>query len=188
MAKRKGRGRLSSIDLLPIEASDDVFWVAGELRKRERTQLIILQEFNDRLAVKGLGPISATAFSRYSVGKADMLRRSNETREMAAVLTERMEPGQSDDVTTMLAEMVKSLIREAIAHSGEAGFTPKETMNLAAALRSTVSAEKISGEALVKLEARVASKVDETIELVAQEAGLTEQQLKQIRNDVLGVR
>lgn len=42
------RGQLSSLDLLPDEAQDDLVWAIGELNRRQRTQTDILFEFNDR--------------------------------------------------------------------------------------------------------------------------------------------
>ena len=35
---RRGRGRLSGIELLPPEAADIVVWASRELSRRERTQ------------------------------------------------------------------------------------------------------------------------------------------------------
>ena len=37
---RKGRGRLSGIELLPAEASPVIAWAANELRSRDRTQTV----------------------------------------------------------------------------------------------------------------------------------------------------
>ena len=56
--------RLSSIDLVPEHAQDDIVWAIGELNQRLRTQADILFELNDRLATKGVEPISASAFNR----------------------------------------------------------------------------------------------------------------------------
>ena len=64
MSPRPGRGRLSSLDLLPVDAEADVIWAMGELRARKRLQIDILDSFNLRLTTKGLGPISASAFGR----------------------------------------------------------------------------------------------------------------------------
>ena len=50
MTARKGRGRLSSIDLLPEECSEAITWAAQELAKRERTQVDIYAEFKDMLS------------------------------------------------------------------------------------------------------------------------------------------
>ena len=52
--RREGRGRLSSIDLLPDEAEPEVVWALEQLRDRKLPQTAILAEFNERLADKGI--------------------------------------------------------------------------------------------------------------------------------------
>lgn len=66
-ARRDGRGRLSSVEMLPAECREDVVWVNAELRERTIPQTEILDRFNARLSAKGQPPISKGAFSRYSV-------------------------------------------------------------------------------------------------------------------------
>ena len=187
MAKRRGRGRLSSIKMLPPEADEIVRWAALELREEKRTQLDIGNEFNEKLGRIGLDPISPSAFNRHSVRLADIVRRSNQTREIAAVLTDRMQPGQSDDVTITLAEMIKTLISELLDKGGEAGFSPKSAMEMASALKSAAGAQKISADRRLKLEAALADKVEDTLEHVKKETGLSQERVAQIRRDVLGV-
>ena len=188
MSKRRGRGRLSKIDMLPSEADEVVQWAALELREETLTQIEICSEFNEELAKLGIDPISASAFNRHSIRMADMIRRTNQTREIAAVLTDRMEPGQSDNVTITLAEMIKTLISELLDKGGEAGFSPKAAMELAGALKSAVAAEKMSSDRRTKLEAKIETKVEEVIDKVSVEAGLSAERIKQLRRDVLGVR
>ena len=77
-----GRGRLSSIDLLPDEAQDDIVWAMAELNQRKRSQADILFELNDRLAVKGCEAISKSAFNRKSMRVAAYSRRINESRAL----------------------------------------------------------------------------------------------------------
>lgn len=188
MSKRRGRGRLSKIDMLPAEADEAVQWAAFELREQNLTQIQICSEFNEKLAMLGIDPVSSSAFNRYSIRLADMLRRSSQTREIAAVLTDRMEPGQSDDITITLAEMIKTLISELLDKGGEAGFSPKQAMELAGALKSAVAAEKMSSDRRAKLEAMIEGKVDEVIDKVSVEAGLSKQRIEQLKTEFLGVK
>lgn len=188
MANRRGRGRLSKINMLPPEADETVRWAALELREETRTQIDIGKEFNEKLAMLGLDPISPSSFNRHSIRLADMVRRSNQTREIAAVLTDKMEPGQSDDVTIMLADMIKSLIAELLDKGGEAGFNPKAAKDMADALRSLGAAEKMSNALHTQLDTKIETAVDVTIEKVTKTAGLSTEQVAQIRRDVLGVR
>lgn len=188
MAKVKGRGRLSKIKELPSEADEAVRWAALKLREEKITQIKILEEFNEKLAMLGLPPISKSAFNRHSIRMADILRRTNQTREIAAVLTDRMEPGQSDNVTITLAEMIKTLISELLDKGGEAGFTPQQAMQMATALKQAAAAEKMSSDRRSKLEEKIESAVDDTIEAVSKEMGFDDERAKWIRNKVVGVK
>ena len=78
----EGRGRLSSIDLLPEEAQDDILWALGELNQRQRTQADILFELNDRLEAKGFEAISKSAFNRNSTKLAARSRRIAERQQI----------------------------------------------------------------------------------------------------------
>lgn len=188
MAKAKrGRGRPSKIDMLPAIADEVVRWAALELREDKRFQNDICEEFNEKLAKLGLEPVSASSFNRHSIRMADMVRRTNQTREIAAVLTDRMEPGQSDNVTITLAEMIKTLISELLDKGGEAGFAPKQAMELAGALKSAVAAEKMSSDRRAKLEATIDKKVGETIDKVAKLKGYSDETTEHIMTEILGV-
>lgn len=184
----KGRGRLSSIDLLPDSADADVAWASEELDRRERLQKVILEEFNSRLADKGLAPISSSAFNRHSVKLARIGRRIRDTREITAVLTDRLEPGDTDKLTIVVAETIKTLVFEMLQEGGEAGFNPKQTKEMAEALRAATSAQKVSSERKTRLDAELEKKVGEAIEKVVSVTGLTAERAAEIRNQVLGVR
>ena len=56
-ADQDGRGRLSSIELLPDEAEPDIVWANEQLRERTMPANAILTEFNKRLADRGIGSI-----------------------------------------------------------------------------------------------------------------------------------
>lgn len=187
MAK-KGRGHLSSIDLLPDEAQPDIQWALDELKNRDRLQKDIHEEFNSRLADRGLGPISASAFNRYSIKLAGIARRIEETRDITAVLTEKLEPGDTDNLTVMVAETIKTLVFEMLTDGGEAGFNPKEAKEMAEALRAAASAQKVSSERLSKVEKDLAMKVDVVTEKLGKEMGLGEERIAQLRRDFLGVK
>ncbi|MES2755601.1 MAG: phage protein Gp27 family protein, partial [Pseudomonadota bacterium] len=77
---REGRGRLSSIDLLPDDAEAEIIWALEELRERRQPQVAILAEFNARLADRGVAGVSKSAFSRWSIRKALQFRRLDEVR------------------------------------------------------------------------------------------------------------
>src|SRR3546814_19476969 len=74
-ADQEGRGRLSSIDLLPEEAEPDIVWASEQLRLRETPAKMILAEFNARLADRCIASISTSAWGRYSVRNAIPFRK-----------------------------------------------------------------------------------------------------------------
>lgn len=179
------RGQLSSLDLLPDEAQDDLVWAIGELNKRQRTQADILFEFNDRLAAKGLGPISPSSFNRASTRLASRAKKIEERRRIYSAIGDRLSPSDVATNDLVLGEFIKTLIDELL--DGEE-LTPKNAMELARAYQSTVSAQKISIERRRVLEEEFAKRTEEVIERVASEGGLSADRVAQIRRDFLGVK
>lgn len=186
MTRRNGRGRLSSIDLLPDAADPIVAWAFQELKDRDRLQKDIHAEFNDRLEEIGAGPISLSAFNRHSIRLAAMARRHEETQRITAALMERLEPGQTDDLTIMAAETIKTLIFEMLEDGDD--LTPKAAMELARALQSAVNSQRLSVDRKRAIQAQFENQVDDAIEKVSAEKGLTADQAAFFRREVLGVR
>jgi len=185
--RREGRGHLSSIDTLPEEAEPDIVWALEQLRAREQTQLAILEEFNARLADRGIGKVSASAFKRWSLRKAIQYRRLDETRAIASDIAGALGTDGAEQLTIAIAELVKVAIYESL----EGDLGPKQIMEISKALGSVVSAQKVSSEHRARLEARVAAQVEEAADragAAAAEAGLSADRVAQIRRDVLGVR
>lgn len=186
--RRQGRGRLSSIDTLPEDAEEDVVWALEALRERKLPQSIILEEFNARLIAKDIDPISKSAFNRYAVRKAIQFRKMDEVRRISSELVDTLGTDEPDDVTVLVAEMIKvSLFR--ILEDRDAG--PKEVMEMARALQATVSAQRGSEEYRKQLEKRVAQQLEEAAdraEVKMREAGLPADRIAQLRRDFLGVK
>jgi len=207
MGRRSGRGRLSSIELLPADAEPIVAWAMQELRARKHTQVDILDKFNvklRKLAVEReeawtaagrtgkerpepIQPISLSAFNRYAIRLATTARRLEETRAIAAALTERLEPGDTDDLTVMVAEAIKTLVFEILesAHGGQ--VDTKGAMELARALQAAASAQSISSERRRKVEKDFADKAAKAIDQVGKAKGLTAETVEAIKAQVLGV-
>ncbi len=185
--RREGRGRLSSLDLLPEEAEADIIWALEQLRERTMPQNAILDEFNGRLADRGIGKVSKSAFSRWSVRKAIQFRRLDEVRAITSDVVTGLGTDGADQVTVAVAEMLKVAIYESL----EGSLGPKEIMELSRALGSAVAAQKTSADHRRKLEEQVAATVEKAADRAADrasEAGLSEERVAQIRRDVLGVR
>ncbi|KPU84430.1 hypothetical protein JI58_03930 [Marinosulfonomonas sp. PRT-SC04] len=186
MALRKGRGRLSSIDLLPETVDHIVLWAFQELKDRDRLQKDIHEEFNEKLAEFDIEPISLSAFNRHSIRLATMARRHEEVRAITSALAERLEPGQTDDLTIIAAETIKTLIFEML-EKGD-GITPKAAMELARALQSAVNSQKLSLDRKRVMQAQFANQVEDAIDKVSSEKGLTAEQADFFRREVLGVK
>ena len=185
--RREGRGRLSSIDLLPDEATPDVIWALEQLRERKLPQNAILAEFNLRLADKGLEPVSKSAWSRYAVRKAIQFRKHDEARKMSAELVAQLGAEGADEITVMVAELIKVAMFE-LLEGGQLGS--KDVMQMARGLASVVTAQKVSGEYRKKLQDDVQAKLKEAADAAARagkKAGVSPETLAEI-NRALGVQ
>jgi hypothetical protein len=194
---RPGRGRLSSIDLLPREVDDIVAWAADELGNRDRTQTDIYAEFvqrcEERMAefrgelefeIPGL-----RSFNRHAMRLARMSRMLDETREIATVLAGKFDPKTSDDMTVTTAETIKALVLHMInSAKGEINFGhSKNLMELTSAFRQAAQAQSVSSERRRKAEAEFEAKVKEAVTTVAKAKGLSAETVEAIQAQVLGV-
>lgn len=186
--RRKGRGRLSSIDLLPEEAEGDVIWVLEKLRERELPQNVIFEEFSARLIAKDIKPISKSAFSRYAVRKAVQWRKRDQVQRIASELAGSLGTDGADEVTIAVAEMIKVAAFEALEGGN---LTTKSIMELSRALSSTVAAQRGSEDYRKQLELRIERQVDEAagkVEEIGREAGLNAEAVADLRRSFLGVK
>jgi hypothetical protein len=187
----KGRGRLSSIDLLPREVDDIVVWAAGELGNRDRTQLDIYQEFVSRLEARMAefrGELEfeipgLRSFNRHAVRLARM------GREIAAVLAEKFDPKTSDDMTVTTAETIKALVLHMLnAAHGEIDLAQaKDVKMLASAFRDAAAAQSVSSDRRRKAEAEFEDKVKNAVTTVARAKGLSAETVAAIQSEILGV-
>ena len=185
---KRGRGHLSSIDLLPEEAEEDIVWALEQLRDNSLPQTAILEEFNLRLSDKGIEPISKSAFGRYSIRKARQFRQLDAVRRMSSELVETLGPEGPDEVTVMVAEMIKTAAYQAL-EGGE--LSTKEIMELSRSLQSAVGAQAKSDDYRKQLERRAAEQVEaaaDRAEKVVREAGLSGEAIAQMRREFLGVK
>lgn len=194
--RREGRGRLSTLDQLPDSAQGDIVWALEQLRARSIPQNLILDQFNARLASRGIDPVSKSAFSRWSVRKAIQFRRIDEVRAITNDLVASLGAGDADDVTIAIGEILKASVFERVERAGaeEEGLKGKEIKELSDALNKIVSAQdrsagyrKAQEERMNAQLEKAAEKVDEAAK-VMREAGLSTAQVAQIRRDVLGLR
>lgn len=198
--RRAGRGRLSSVDMLPEEAEPDIAWAAQELRERRMPQTEILREFNARLADRGIGAVSKGAFSRYSVRAAIELRRIGATRQLNELILARLQPGERSDGMLVALELVKHRLLEMVLDAEEPDAKLLGQVTLALQRLSTTNArevqvarverkdkqEEIDREAAAAKEAADAETAA-TVSRIAGEAGLSADAVAAIRKGVLGL-
>lgn len=183
--ERSGRGRLSSMDLVPEEGQEDIVWAVGELNKRERTAEEIRQEMNDRLERKGLDTISSSAFNRKSVKLAAMNNRLNEARYIFQGLAPQFTAEKVDEHTIVLGEFIKLLIFELAQNEGS-DLGSKGAMELARAHLAVIQGQKISAERRADLEARFKAEAADAIEKVAKHRGVSKETTDAMRAQLFG--
>lgn len=184
------RRRLSSIDLLPAEAEEDVAWAVSEIKSRNRLQEDIRDELNLRLLAKGISPISRSAFNRYSLWIAQYSERLTQAREIAAIVAEKISDVPEGDVGLLLNETIKTLVLDVVQESMLSGESPsiKQLYAAAAALEKLERARKSNTDTAVKRAREFVEEAAETAVSVAKEQGLSGAAVDQIRREVLGVR
>lgn len=187
MTEQRGRGRLSSLDLLPEEAQDDLIWACQQLAERQRTQADILFEFNDRLEAKGIERVSKSAFNRKAIRIAAATRRQRETREIFSALSGDIDPARIDEHSIVLGEFLKTLIFE-LLQPGSAEHDADSAMKLSKGFKEIMVGQKISADRRAAEEKRANEKAVAAIEAVGKAKGLTMETVEAIKNNVLGIR
>lgn len=178
--RREGRGRLSSIDLLPEEAEEDVVWALEQLRDNRLPAKTILMEFNERLADKQIKPISKSAWNRFAVRKAIQFRRIDEVRRISGELVKSLDPDTPDQVTVLVSELVKIRAFE-LLEGRDLGS--KELMEIARANSSAVGAQMVSADHRRKLQDEFDKRMQKAAEAVTEagkNAGVSEDTLQKI--------
>lgn len=177
-----GRGRLDSLDLLPEEALDDVIWACAQLNERKRTTSDILFEFNDRLEVKGIEPVSKSAFYRRSARLAKRSRQLEERKFIYAGLASKLTPEEIGQADVVLGEFLKQLLDELLDAESETIGT-KGAMELARAYKEIIVGQRHSAEHRRKAEEEAKAKIAVAAKeatAVARKAGVSEETLAEI--------
>lgn len=190
----RGRGRLSSFDLMPPECEGLIAWAAQELAKLDRTQTDIYAEFVtmcEALQAEHRGELefvipSFSAFNRQSIRLARMTRRLDQTRAMVATLAEKFDAKASDDLTILTADTIKSLVFTLVGEADDR-IDLKDVMHMASALRQAAQAQNISSDRRRKMEIEFAAKVTDAVDKVGKVNGMSAETLEKIKAEILGV-
>ena len=160
MARR--RHQLSSVDLLPPEADVEVSWAIQEIEAGGRLDIDILAEFNARLADRGIGPISKSAFGRYALKKREALSELAEVREIANAVTTALGPGDDDAVTRLIAQQLKARVYGILRKRDD--LDARGAKDIGQALQAIANAEQRSSARKDKLEEKVQQRMEKAVE------------------------
>ncbi|QGM46724.1 DUF3486 family protein [Methylocystis heyeri] len=183
----EGRGRLSSIDLLPEEARDDIVWAMAQLNERSRTQEEIRCELNEMLEAKGLPGISKSAFNRKAVRVASAARRLAESRALFEGLAPQFTPERVDQTNLVIGELIKVLITEMLDSDGK-DFSPKGAMELSRAYLATIQGQKLSTERRSKAVEAFKEEAGKAVDKVAAKTGLSAETRERLKAELLGIQ
>lgn len=166
------KNRLSAMDMVPDEAQDDIVWAIGQLNLRQRSQADILFDLNDRLATKGVDPISSSAFNRKALKLRAVQIRLDEARHIFTGIADQFTPEKVDDNNIVLGEFIKMLVFE-LTQADAAERSPKEAMELARAYHDTVKGQAMSSSRREKLQGNALAAAEAAVVQVAGKKALT---------------
>ncbi len=190
MAKRKGRGRPSSIDLLP---EDLRIKLNAALRERRLTQTEILDHFNLLLEEREQSKISRSALSRYAVQVEETGSRLREAREAAGALVGKLGEGADSDLGRAVTEMVKTQVFDAVLDRGDEENGPDldRLKTLSIIIEKIAKASKLDSDREFKIrehvEAQVKKAAVKEVDRVGKQNGLTVETISAIKSSILGI-
>lgn len=189
MAETRGRGRLSSIDLLPDEARPHVMAAMAELKERRRTQDDIREELNTHLLAMGLAPVSRSAFNRTALWLAGYGERLTQAREVAAVLAEKLDEAPAGDVGLLLNETIKTMVYDIIMDQtlGDEAASVKMLKEAALTLHRLEAARKLSVHTRKQIVDDFAAKAEAAVDTVVKARGLSAETAEEIKAKILGI-
>ena len=197
--RREGRGRLSSIEMLPEECDEDIAWALTELRERKMPQSEILRQFNARLADRGIRGISKGAFSRYSLRVAAEMRKLDASRRIMDAVMSRIAPGERSESMIAATELLKYLLMELVMSAdhpdpkllGDAALS-LQRLSATAARESEVQrrdrrdqAARDAEQAAHERAQAEAAEAAEAATRIGKEAGLSAERLAEMRRGIL---
>lgn len=189
MAKqRKGRGRPSSIDLIP---EDLRVRLNQALRDRRFTQQQILDQINELLVDRGKPEVSRSALNRYSMQIESKGSQMREARAAAEALCSGLDARGNGDLTQAVSELVRTLAFDHLLAMQD-GEVDVDVLNKVALLTQRIelaSTRGIQREQLIRDEARRQALEDaaKAVEDAAVQQGLSAEQADFWRKQVLGV-
>lgn len=187
--QRKGRGRPSSIDLIP---EDLRVRLNQGLRDRRITQQQLLDSINTLLEQRGERSITRSALNRYSMQIEAKGAQMREAREAAEALCSGMDARGNGDLTQAVSELVRTLAFDHLLSMQDGEGIDVDVLNKVALLTQRIelaSTRGIQREQLIREEARKQALEDaaNAVEEAAVQQGLSAEQADFWRKKVLGV-
>ncbi|MBV7315462.1 DUF3486 family protein [Shewanella sp. NIFS-20-20] len=190
---QRSSNRKSKVNLLP----EDIRQTLNALiRSGDMTQKDIRLEINKMIDEAGLGEdtkLSRTGFNRYAQKMEDMGARLRQSREVAEVWTSKLGDKPTSDISKLLQEFVRTMafetsmkMMEAADADGEV-IPPKALNQLALVVQRIEQAAMTSHKVEKEIRAAFASEVADATEAVAKRAGLTEETVKMLKAEFLGI-
>jgi hypothetical protein len=177
------RRRLAKMDMMPDEAREDIVWAYGELNAGRREQQEILAELNERLADKGLEPVSRSAFSRKAMKLSKWAEKLETRRYVYSGIAKSLTPDVISQSDIVLGEFLKALLDDLA--DGD-GLDTKGAMELAKAYKEIIvgqrhsielrsKSEKADAERRTTAEKAANDKLGQAVKSVAGELGLSQE-------------
>jgi hypothetical protein len=194
----RGRGRISSMEMMPEAADEALAFANTELRLRRMPQTAILRRMNAMLADHGIRPVSVGTFSRYSLRMAMEIRKITASREITNAVINRLPKGDRSETTVAAIELVKHRLIELILGKDDPDPQLLASASLALMRLSTTALVEAKGQFLdqqdkreqverEKAHDRELAAAAKAATKIAKEAGLSADRITAIRKGVLGL-
>ena len=188
MTDKTTRGRASKVDLLPPDIKTRLTMM---LRDKQFSQAEILEEINDLIRDNGLPDemcLSKTGLNRYSSKMEKMGAKIRESREMAEVWTQQLGEKPQSDVGKLLMEAVKTIAFDKAMSLGELDdVDPKVINQLALVANRIEQAQAINAKREREIRKEMAQIAADTAEKIVSQAGLSQETVVELKQQILGL-
>ncbi len=191
--KRNGRGRVSSIDLLPEELR---VRLTTALREKRLTQTDITRQLNELLDKQGLQPVSRSAVGRYSQKIEAKLEQQRRVTEAAEALTSGMEDtAKKSDVGRALTQVIKNMAMDLVMEFDGEKDPDKLLARVTKLANITERIERASSMGAKRemdvhrfVESEFKQKAVDAIDVAAREKGLSGELVDELKVKMLGLK
>jgi len=186
MTERRTRGRQSKIMQLPdhIKAQLDAMLREGY------PQTAILAHINVRLENEGVEPVSYSSLNRYSTNMESIGREIREMREVADVWVAQLGSKPTGEMSKLLVEMLRGQVFKLMTETfndPESVIDPGMVKDLALGIQRLENAALSSHKREKEIRKAFAEEAAKEVEAAAVSQGLTQEGVKAIKEQILGI-